>query len=69
MAALISTVQIKGTITAGIGDNAQAEVGTFTLPLTVSTELHQPSAGMVISTGMNKLTRAMLAFQAVIDEE
>jgi hypothetical protein len=64
-----SIAQINGTITARVGDNDPVEVATFTLPLTISTELLPCAAGVVITTGADKLTRAMRAFQAVIDEE
>lgn len=61
--------QINGTITARIGDNVPIEAATFTVPLTISTELLPSGTGVVITTGLDKLTRAMRAFQAVIDEE
>ncbi|MBF4625534.1 hypothetical protein [Clavibacter sp. VKM Ac-2872] len=58
---------ITGAILVRVGDAEPAELGTFTLPVRTATA--PLGGGVIVSSGTDRLQRAMAAFAAALEEE
>lgn len=58
---------ITGAVFVRVGDHEPHELGTFTLPIRTATA--PVGGGVLVSSGTDRLQRAMAAFAAVLEEE